>query len=53
MFLGIVLVLVGSIWLLNEFGIIYWNNWGKLWPVIVIALGAKMIFNSKKTDSTD
>ncbi len=48
MFFGILLIILGALLLLNEFGIIYWHHWGKLWPIIIIALGARMIFSNNK-----
>lgn len=44
MFFGILLIILGAMLLLNEFGIISWHHWGMLWPVIIIAIGVRMLF---------
>ncbi|MFH1701155.1 MAG: DUF5668 domain-containing protein [Candidatus Zixiibacteriota bacterium] len=48
MFSGIVLVILGVLLLLKEFGIIHWTFWGYFWPVLIIALGIRMIMSDKK-----
>jgi len=48
MFFGIVLVILGALLLLNELGIIDWSFWGFLWPVLIVAVGVRMIVGEKK-----
>jgi hypothetical protein len=48
MFFGIVLVILGALLLLNEMGVIHWSFWGYIWPVIIIAVGLKLIFGDKR-----
>ena len=48
MFIGIILVILGVLLLLNQLGLIAWHNWGILWPIILVALGARMIMTSQK-----
>lgn len=48
MFFGIVLVILGALLLLKEFGIIHWTFWGYFWPILIIALGTRMIIGDKK-----
>jgi hypothetical protein len=48
MFFGIVLVIIGALLLLNEIGIIDWSFWGFIWPVLIIAVGLRMIVGDKK-----
>ena len=43
MFIGLVLVIVGLIFLLEQTGIITGSVWNYVWPCIVIALGLSMI----------
>jgi hypothetical protein len=38
---GTVLILIGSIFLVDQFG---WADFGDLWPVILIGVGGVMIF---------
>lgn len=47
MFFGIVLVIIGVLLLLNEMNIIYWSFWSYIWPVIIIAVGTRMIIGEK------
>ena len=44
MFIGIILVAMGVLLFLKEFGIIYGSVWDYIWPVALIALGADFIF---------
>jgi hypothetical protein len=48
MFLGIGLVLVGVFLILDKFYIIHGDIWDFIIPIILIALGAEMIFSRKK-----
>jgi predicted membrane protein len=47
MFFGIVLIIIGALLLLNEMGIIHWSFWGYIWPVLIIAVGLRMIVGEK------
>jgi hypothetical protein len=48
MFFGIVLVILGALLLLNEIGIINWSGWGVIWPILIIAVGVKLIAGDKR-----
>lgn len=48
MFFGILLVLFGLLWLLEELGVIRGDVWEFMLPIIVIALGVSTIFNARK-----
>jgi hypothetical protein len=48
MIFGIILVILGALLLLNEMGIIHWSFWGYIWPVIIIAVGVKLIIGGKQ-----
>lgn len=43
MFFGIVLVIIGALLLLNEMHIINWSFWGYIWPILIIAIGIRLI----------
>jgi len=45
---GIILIVLGSIFLLDQIDIIPDFDFEKLWPVILMAVGAVFIFSSKK-----
>ncbi len=44
--LGIILVVVGIIFLLGSFDLFWWFHWGTLWPLIIVAIGALIILGS-------
>ncbi len=45
---GITLIIVGSIFLLNNFGYLQGEAWGKLWPLFIIIPGLFMVFRSRR-----
>lgn len=45
-FFGLIIIFLGLIFLLNNFGILSWNIWNELWkfwPVLIILLGLKVL----------
>lgn len=36
---GVILILLGSFFLLKNLSLLWWFDWGKLWPLILIAIG--------------
>ncbi len=40
---GVVLLALGLLFLLANFGYFSWSGWGRLWPVILIVLGLLML----------
>lgn len=44
---GLILIFIGSIFLLDNFGVIdfYWSSVWRFWPVIFILIGANMLFS--------
>jgi phage shock protein C len=45
---GAILAGVGLLILLNNFGLLWWFNLGKLWPLVLIAVGAVILLNYMK-----
>nr|WP_067054941.1 PspC domain-containing protein [Mucilaginibacter sp. L294] len=45
---GVVLIVLGSIFLLDQFDWIPDWDFEKLWPVVLVAIGATLLFSSKK-----
>lgn len=43
-FNGVIVLLLGSLLQANEFDLLPWGFWGTLWPLILIIIGASMIF---------
>ena len=46
--LGIILIVLGSFFLLGSFNIFRWFNWGNLWPLVLVAIGVLIIFSVRK-----
>jgi fatty acid desaturase len=46
--LGIILVVLGILFLLGSFDLFWWFSWGKLWPLIIVVIGALIIVSSSK-----
>ena len=46
--LGIILIVIGILFLLGSFDSFWWFRWDRLWPLILVALGALIIFNVRK-----
>ena len=49
MFWGLLLVLLGVLMLMEQFGVIRGDMWDYFWPLALIALGISMVFRHKKT----
>ena len=47
MFIGILILLVGILMLLDQFGLIRGNFWDYVWPLALIALGLSMVLKNK------
>ena len=46
--LALVLIVVGALFLLNNLGIFWWLSWDVLWPVVLIGLGAAILFGGMR-----
>ena len=47
MFIGFLVVILGTFFLLRNLGILpFWYGWAELWPVVLIALGLAMVGDS-------
>ncbi|MCP4218875.1 MAG: hypothetical protein GY765_29855 [bacterium] len=62
LFWGVIMILVGGLLLLDNIGVdidvwdFIWNVMGRFWPLILVAIGAKMIWrhhNEKKAAEQD
>ena len=47
-FFGILLIVLGALFLLNTFNIFWWFKWSYLWPLILIAIGLIIVFTRRK-----
>lgn len=41
--LGLILIILGVLFLLSNFGMLEWFHWGKMWPLALVVLGIAMI----------
>jgi len=48
MYLGLLLVVLGVLFLLKNLGIIAGNFWNILWPAAIVLVGIAMIFGRKR-----
>ena len=47
--LGIVLIVIGVIFLLGSFNLFWWLHWGNFWPLILIAIGVLIIWGRRRS----
>ena len=45
---GIILVVVGILFLLGSFDLFWWFRWGNLWPLILVAIGVLIILSTRR-----
>ena len=46
--IGIILVVVGILFLLGSFNLLWWFHWGNLWPLILVAIGIVLILSTRR-----
>jgi phage shock protein C len=46
--LGMIIVGVGAVILLSNFGVFHFINFEKLWPLVIVAIGIALLFRDKK-----
>lgn len=46
--LGIILIVVGVLFLLGNLDLFWWFDWGNLWPLILVAIGVLIIVISTR-----
>ncbi len=44
---GIILVILGGLFLLANFNFFWWFNWGNLWPIAIVAIGLLIIISTR------
>lgn len=44
--IGVILIIAGTFFMLWNFGIFSWFNFGKMWPVLLIAIGVLILYES-------
>lgn len=40
---GLLLILIGALLLLGNFGLFHWLSWGRLWPLLLILVGVALL----------
>ncbi len=46
---AIVLIAIGVLWLIANLGAFTWINWSLMWPLVLIACGAALLFRGVKS----
>ena len=46
--LGIILIVIGVLFLLASFNLLWWFRWSYFWPLIPIAIGMLIIFGARR-----
>ena len=46
--LGIILIVLGALFLLGSLNLFWWFRWSTLWPLILVAIGVLIIFSARK-----
>ena len=46
--LGIILVVIGIVFLFTSFNLFWWLKWNYLWPLLIIAIGLVIIFGARR-----
>ncbi len=47
-YVGVFIVIIGCLFLLDNFGYLPHDMWSKYWPIVIIILGLMRIFRSHK-----
>lgn len=47
-FFGILLIILGAIFLLGTFDVFWWFRWGYLWPLVLVTIGLLIILSRRK-----
>ena len=45
---GIILIIIGILFLLSSFGLFRWLGWSTLWPLILVAIGVLIIVSARR-----
>jgi phage shock protein C len=46
--IGIILIVIGILFLLGSFGLFRWLSWSTLWPLILVAIGVLIIIGARR-----
>jgi len=46
--LGILIIVIGLLFLLGSFDLFWWFSWGNLWPLILVAIGLLIILSTRR-----
>jgi len=46
--LGVTLIVIGILFLLGSFNLFWWFEWGKFWPLIIVAIGVLIIVSARR-----
>ena len=46
--LGIILIVLGVLFLLGSFNLFWWFRWSNLWPLVIVAIGVLIILSTRR-----
>ena len=46
--IGLILVIVGALFLLGSFNLLLWLRWAKLWPIVLVVIGILIIWSARR-----
>ncbi len=46
--IGIIIIVVGILFLLGSFNLFWWFHWGTLWPLVLVAIGILIIVSARR-----
>jgi phage shock protein C len=47
-FFGVLLIVLGALFLLSTFNIFWWFKWSFLWPLVLVGIGLFIVFTRRK-----
>jgi phage shock protein PspC (stress-responsive transcriptional regulator) len=48
MLAGAALLIIGALMLLDNLNVFWWFSWGRMWPLILVAIGAWLLYDRSK-----
>lgn len=49
MLAGAILIILGALFLLDNLRLFWWLNWGRMWPIVLVAIGVYLLYDRSRT----